>query len=133
MFRRVKIASLVARARIGARSAGVSLPGARIRKPGSDRACRLSARANGDQCVTVTNERVVAVHGLLCRTMRDMTKALIPGQSAPIQFEHEFVDGLKSIFEEKIVFNQLLGLKITLLMRDRVTARFDLRRELIGH
>ena len=65
--------------------------------------------------------------------MRNMTKALISGGNAPVQFESEFVEGLKSIFEEKIVFNQLLGLKITSLMPDRVSARLDMRRELIGH
>jgi uncharacterized protein (TIGR00369 family) len=69
--------------------------------------------------------------------MRNMTKALISGTNSPanvpVQFENEFVEGLKNIFEEKIVFNQLLGLKITSLMPDRVTARIDMRRELIGH
>lgn len=49
------------------------------------------------------------------------------------EFEGEFVAGLKEIFEEKIVFNQLLGLKITSLKPERVTARIDMRRELVGH
>jgi hypothetical protein len=31
------------------------------------------------------------------------------------EFEPEFITGLKAIFEEKIVFNQVLGLKITSL------------------
>jgi uncharacterized protein (TIGR00369 family) len=62
-----------------------------------------------------------------------MTKALLQSENAPVQFEDEFVAGLKSIFEEKIVFNQLLGLKITSVMPNRVTARIDMRRELIGH
>ena len=62
-----------------------------------------------------------------------MTKALIPAGKPPVQFEDEFVDDLKTIFEEKIVFNQLLGLKITSVMPDRVTARLQMRRELIGH
>ena len=62
-----------------------------------------------------------------------MTKALIPAANPPVQFEDEFVDDLKTIFEEKIVFNQLLGLKITSVMPDRVTARLQMRRELIGH
>ena len=48
-------------------------------------------------------------------------------------FEDEFVVGLKKIFEEKIVFNQMLGLKITSLKPERVTARIDMRHELIGH
>jgi uncharacterized protein (TIGR00369 family) len=48
-------------------------------------------------------------------------------------FEPEFVAGLRAIFEEKIVFNQVLGLKITSLHPERVTARIDMRRELVGH
>ena len=62
-----------------------------------------------------------------------MTKASTPCDKEPAPFENEFLEGLKCIFEEKIVFNQLLGLKITSLMPDRVTARLDMRRELIGH
>lgn len=62
-----------------------------------------------------------------------MTNALIPAGNPPVQFENEFVDGLKNIFEEKIVFNQLLGLKITSVMPERVTGRLQMRRELIGH
>ena len=62
-----------------------------------------------------------------------MTKALIPAENPTVQFENEFLDGLKTIFEEKIVFNQLLGLKITSVMPDRVSARLQMRRELIGH
>jgi uncharacterized protein (TIGR00369 family) len=65
--------------------------------------------------------------------MKSMTKTLThPAPPAP-EFEEEFVTGLKAIFEEKIVFNQLLGLKITSLKADRVTARIDMRHELIGH
>lgn len=62
-----------------------------------------------------------------------MTKALIPAGNPLLQFEDEFVDGLKTIFEEKIVFNQLLGLKVTSVMPDRVSARLQMRHELIGH
>jgi len=51
----------------------------------------------------------------------------------PEAFEAAFIDGLKQIFEEKIVFNQVLGLKITDLRPDRVLARIDMRHELIGH
>jgi uncharacterized protein (TIGR00369 family) len=50
-----------------------------------------------------------------------------------LEFEEEFVSGLKKIFEEKIVFNQLLGLKIISLRPERVTGRIDMRHELIGH
>jgi len=51
----------------------------------------------------------------------------------PVHFEPEFIDGLKTIFEERIVFNQLLGLKITAVEPERVVARIDMRPELVGH
>ena len=58
----------------------------------------------------------------------------MPRQVAPItEFEPEFITGLKAIFEEKIVFNQVLGLKITSLTPTRVAARIDMRHELVGH
>ncbi len=50
-----------------------------------------------------------------------------------IVFEDEFVAGLTKVFEEMIVFNQLLGLKITSLKPQQVTARIDMRNELVGH
>jgi len=50
-----------------------------------------------------------------------------------IEFEPEFVAGLKSIFEEKIVFNQVLGLKITSLKPERVIGRIAMKQDLIGH
>ena len=64
-----------------------------------------------------------------------MTQALSKHPHTPpaIEFEEEFVTGLKRIFEEKIVFNQLLGLKITSLRPERVTGRIDMRHELVGH
>ncbi|MCX7149844.1 MAG: thioesterase family protein [Rhodocyclales bacterium] len=49
-----------------------------------------------------------------------------------VEFEPEFVTGLTSIFEEMIVFNQVLGLKITSIKSDRVAARIAMRRELVG-
>jgi uncharacterized protein (TIGR00369 family) len=54
-------------------------------------------------------------------------------QPENVEFEDEFVDGLKKIFEEMIVFNQLLGLKITSLQPTKVTARINMRNELVGH
>lgn len=50
-----------------------------------------------------------------------------------IEFEPEFIAGLKEIFEQKILFNQVLGLKITSLKPERVTGRIDMKPELIGH
>ena len=51
----------------------------------------------------------------------------------PTEFEPEFVAGLKAIFEEKIVFNQVLGLTITSVLPERVTATIAMKPELIGH
>lgn len=51
----------------------------------------------------------------------------------PVRFEPEFIHGLQSIFEERIVFNKVLGLKITALEPERVLARIDMRHELVGH
>lgn len=52
---------------------------------------------------------------------------------SPGAFEPEFINGLISIFEDKVVFNQLLGLKITSVKPDHVTGRIVMRRELVGH
>jgi uncharacterized protein (TIGR00369 family) len=53
--------------------------------------------------------------------------------SLPADFEPEFVAGLRSIFEDKIVFNTVLGLKITSLKPERVVGRIDMKPELVGH
>jgi uncharacterized protein (TIGR00369 family) len=50
-----------------------------------------------------------------------------------IEFEEEFVTGLKKVFEEMIVFNQVLGLKITSLKPTEVRARIDMKPDLVGH
>ena len=50
-----------------------------------------------------------------------------------VEFEPEYVAGLKKIFEEMIIFNQVLGLKITSIAADRATGSIEMRRELIGH
>ena len=74
--------------------------------------------------------------------MQGMTKTIaqpahpdrpaLPALSAT-GFEEEFIIGLRAIFEENIVFNKLLGLKITSLQASRVTARIDMRNDLVGH
>ncbi|HEX2546549.1 MAG TPA: thioesterase family protein [Ramlibacter sp.] len=51
----------------------------------------------------------------------------------PVEFEDEFVRGLADIFEEKIVFNRVIGLKIATLKPDRVEGRIDMKPELVGH
>ncbi len=50
-----------------------------------------------------------------------------------VEFEPEFLAGMKDIFEQRIVFNQVLGLKITDIGAERVRARIAMRPELVGH
>ncbi|MDD5030896.1 MAG: thioesterase family protein, partial [Rhodoferax sp.] len=50
-----------------------------------------------------------------------------------IEFEDEFVVGIRKIFEEMIVFNRVLGLKITEITPTLARARIDMRNELVGH
>jgi acyl-coenzyme A thioesterase PaaI-like protein len=53
--------------------------------------------------------------------------------AVPGEFEPEFVQGLTNIFEEKIVFNRVLGLKVTSLRADRVVGRIEMKPDLVGH
>jgi uncharacterized protein (TIGR00369 family) len=55
------------------------------------------------------------------------------GSEAPPAFEPEFVAGLTQLFEERIPFNQVLGLRIDTLGADAVTGHLAMRPELIGH
>ena len=55
-----------------------------------------------------------------------------PPSIEPIQFEPEFIDGLKAVFENMIVFNQLLGLRIAEIRPDSVRARIAMRPDLVG-
>ena len=48
------------------------------------------------------------------------------------EFEPEFTTALIAIFEEKVVFNQVLGLRITSVAPGRASGRIDMRHELIG-
>lgn len=50
-----------------------------------------------------------------------------------VEFEPEFVAGLKKIFEEQIAFNRVLGLKITRLDPEGVAGRITMKPELVGH
>jgi uncharacterized protein (TIGR00369 family) len=53
--------------------------------------------------------------------------------ASTVEFEPEFIAGLKEIFEERIVFNRVLGLKIVSLKPDMVSGRIDMKPDLIGH
>jgi uncharacterized protein (TIGR00369 family) len=68
-----------------------------------------------------------------CVRVRDNPRMSKDPQGAVTDFEPEFVAGLKTIFEERIVFNHLLGLKIASLRPDRVAGRLAMRPELVGH
>ena len=48
-------------------------------------------------------------------------------------FEPEFITKLALIFEERISFNRLLGLRLDTIEADAVTAHIGMRPELIGH
>ena len=50
-----------------------------------------------------------------------------------VDFEPEFIAGVKEIFETRIVFNTVLGLKITSIKPGKVVARIDMKHELVGH
>ena len=48
--------------------------------------------------------------------------------AVPVEFEDEFIAGLRDIFEKRIVFNGVLGLKIVELRPDKVIGRIAMRR-----
>ena len=50
-----------------------------------------------------------------------------------VVFEPAFIEGLRDIFEEKIVFNHLLGLKIVSLQPEYAEGRIEMKPELVGH
>ena len=51
----------------------------------------------------------------------------------PLPFEPEFVEGLRQVFEQRIPFNQVIGLKLFEMAVDHVVGRVDMRPELVGH
>lgn len=56
-----------------------------------------------------------------------------PHTAEPIVFEPEFIRGLTQIFQENIVFNTVLGLKIDSITPERVVAHIPMKRDLVGH
>jgi uncharacterized protein (TIGR00369 family) len=62
-----------------------------------------------------------------------MPKSLTASQPVVPEFEDEFIAGLTDLVENRIVFNKVLGLKITSIRAERVRARIDMRPELVGH
>jgi uncharacterized protein (TIGR00369 family) len=58
----------------------------------------------------------------------------MPKQAAPPKaFEPEYLKALIEIFEEKVVFNRVLGLKITSIRPEQVIGRIDMRPDLVGN
>jgi acyl-coenzyme A thioesterase PaaI-like protein len=55
------------------------------------------------------------------------------GVASAVVFEPEYLNSFRDIYEEKIVFNKLLGLKIVSVTPDEVVARIDMRPDLVGH
>ena len=51
----------------------------------------------------------------------------------PVVLEPEYTAGFRQIYEEKIVFNKTLGLKLVTVTPEAVEARIDMRSELVGH
>lgn len=62
-----------------------------------------------------------------------MTASLDTKLPPGIEFEDQFVSRLTDIFENKIVFNRVIGLKITSLKPERVKARIAMHADLVGH
>ena len=62
-----------------------------------------------------------------------MSKPIVHPPDHPVAFEPEFVAGVREIFEEKIVFNTVLGLKIQSIAAERVVGTIEMRPELVGH
>ena len=53
--------------------------------------------------------------------------------ASPVAFEPEFIQGLTTIFEESIVFNTVLGLKIASITAERVVWHIAVKSGLVGH
>jgi uncharacterized protein (TIGR00369 family) len=51
----------------------------------------------------------------------------------PVVLEPEYIEGFRQIYEEKIVFNQTIGLKLVKVSPEGIEARIDMRTELVGH
>ena len=51
----------------------------------------------------------------------------------PVVLEPEYIEGFRQIYEEKIVFNQTIGLKLVKVSPEGIEARIDMRPALVGH
>ena len=71
--------------------------------------------------------------GPYAQGMAAESSALEPLGALAVDFEPEFVAMLRTLFEELIVFNRILGLRITEIAPGHAAARLAMRPELIGH
>ncbi|HEX5785510.1 MAG TPA: thioesterase family protein [Burkholderiaceae bacterium] len=62
-----------------------------------------------------------------------MPKSRSAVATEPVVFESEFTAALTDIFETRIVFNQMLGMKIVSILPEQVMGRIQMRPELVGH
>ncbi len=58
-----------------------------------------------------------------------MTRRELP---AGIEFEPDFIEGLRRIFDDSIPFNRVLGLKITSVTPERVVGCIEMKDDLVG-
>ena len=65
--------------------------------------------------------------------MEAMTKVQTTSQVPAIDFEDDVLAALTNLFEERIVFNKLLGLKVHELSARHMVARLAMRPELLGN
>ena len=66
-------------------------------------------------------------------TIEAMTKVQTTSQAPAIELEDDVIAALTNLFEEKIVFNKLLGLKVHELSARRFVARLAMRPDLVGN
>ncbi len=50
-----------------------------------------------------------------------------------VEFEPEFITALRAIYEEKILFNQWMGLKVESIKATGIVASLAMKPELVGH
>ena len=51
----------------------------------------------------------------------------------PIAFEHEYIEAVRTLFEQTIAFNQVLGLRVIAIRPGSVDGSLAMKPELIGH
>lgn len=58
---------------------------------------------------------------------------MIKATAIATELDAPFIQEVTDLFEQKITFNQVLGIKLVEIKPDRVTARLPMREDLIGH